>query len=308
MSVFSEVGRALSLVRSNQTSPAEHAPPPSQSFDAATPPPAPAARPASNPGPLSLHEPKHGEIYTFAPRLAADPHIVAPGDPNKEQKRRAAEEAAKYDHYERIIERNGGSVDEAPDQRNLLAIRRPTDTNANGGKGQYDDLAVVIWKDEQGNKHVREYRANTEPTAQYQDNSDHTRDVNGDGRGELGRLPAGHYELEANWSFRKWVTTCDGDTYGMLEGADVQAEYDVNRDGRFDEGVTGDGGETMLWHQGDDDNVNSAGCQTMPPDDYRAFQEALGDDTNFSYTLVEEDVASGDVEAPHIPYDSGGYV
>lgn len=262
-----------------------------------------AARPTSAPNMISADRYVDArrapvELNPVAYVAGDDPRVLAPDDPRKTAERAAAREEHEYDYYRKLIERNGGTFDETPGARNMVAVRRPTNTGANGRKGVYDDTAVLIWKDDQGHKHVRQYKANTEPTAQYVDNARHTEDVNGDGKGELGRLPPGHYELEHNWSLKKFITTGDGDTYGMLAGAKVSAEYDTNRDGEFNDGATGPGGETMIWHQGSENNVNSAGCQTMPPDDFGRFNDDMEGATSIRYTLVNEDPAKGDVVAP----------
>ena len=241
------------------------------------------------------------ELNPVALEASPEPDVIAPGELGKPAEPDPAREEYEYDYYRKLIDANGGTFDESPDARNLIAIRRPTDTRANGGKGEYDDVAVLVWKDDEGRKHVRSYKCNTEPTSQYVDTEQHTRDVNGDGNGELGRLPPGHYKLEHNWSLRKFITTGDGDTYGMLAGAKVEAEYDINRDGKFNDGATGPGGETMIWHQGDDENVNSAGCQTMPPDEFAEFNDDMEGAETIRYTLVNEDPAKGNVVAPPPP-------
>lgn len=85
MPTVSEVGRTLPLPRRDEAEPAERASTRSRFFDAITPQPAPAARSEAHRGPLSLAEPKPGEIFPFAPRLAPDNaantalHATGPG-------------------------------------------------------------------------------------------------------------------------------------------------------------------------------------------------------------------------------------
>ncbi|WP_336084410.1 WXG100 family type VII secretion target [Nocardia sp. SSK8] len=113
-----------------------------------------------------------------SPKNISDPDIQAPGQTSRAQQ----EIDAKYDYYKAMIERNGGTFDSGADQKNLLAIRKETNTAANGGNGVYDDKAVLLWVDERGVKHVSEYTANTDPTNRYINNESETRDVNGDGK------------------------------------------------------------------------------------------------------------------------------
>jgi hypothetical protein len=78
-----------------------------------------------------------------------------------------SEAQQQYDYYSNIIRQNGFSFDEqhssdglsSRPNRNLLFFRTPTDLDANGGRGAYDDTAVLLWKDA-GGKHVRTYHAN----------------------------------------------------------------------------------------------------------------------------------------------------
>ncbi|MBF6354926.1 hypothetical protein IU449_10270 [Nocardia higoensis] len=231
----------------------------------------------------------------------SDPDILAPGQTSPSQQKIDA----KYDYYKSLIERNGGIVDTGIDQKNMVAIRRETNTFANNGQGIYDDKAVLIWVDDHGIKHVSEYKANTDPTARYIDNPNETRDVNGDGTKELGRLPAGTYEYGHNWFKNKHDTVGDGNVFTMPEDARVAAEYDTNHDGLFNDNAFGEGGESMFWHCGREGDVASAGCQTMPPDDWSRFvtdmgvsltDKYTGDQVPLRYTLVNENRANGNTE------------
>ncbi|MGW4634768.1 WXG100 family type VII secretion target [Nocardia sp. NPDC004415] len=236
-----------------------------------------------------------------SPKNISDPDIQAPGQTSRAQK----DIDAKYDYYKAMIERNGGTFDSGADQKNLLAIRKETNTAANGGNGVYDDKAVLLWVDEQGIKHVSEYKANTDPTNRYLNDENATEDVNGDGVKELGRLPAGSYEFEHRWDRDKHGSVGDGNIFGMPVGVEAEAEYDTNRDGLFNDNARGVGGQTMNWHCGREGDVASAGCQTMPPEDWSRFTADMGvsalgkftgDDVSLRYTLVNEDRANGNTE------------
>ncbi|WP_164014541.1 hypothetical protein [Pyxidicoccus trucidator] len=238
--------------------------------------------------------------------VADDPKVLAPEDPQAVQERRIKEEAEQYDHYKAMIEKNGGTFDSAPGKRNMLAIRHDTNTKANDGKGAYDDKAVLLWVDEKGGKHCTTYNACTEPGEQML-GEDYGEAIGGDDRKDLGRLPAGSYTYhlrndygrELAGFFKRGPFDNEGtrQILGAPEGADWQAEYDIDHDGDFDENVRGKDGEESLWHMGREDNPRSAGCQTMPPEDWRRFLHDLDlkEDQSLNYTLVQEDPAKGNV-------------
>jgi predicted chitinase len=187
-------------------------------------------------------------------------------------------EAEKYDHYKKIIEAQGGRVNETPGQRNLLGLRQETNTNANGGQGVYDDKMVMLWKDASGTPRVREYQANTEPSARYRGRMG--QDVNGDGRLDQGRLSTGTYEYG-------FSTYRGGPALAMI--GDSQVERDTNQDGLFNDGRKSGGGNSMLFHVGGNNMTGSAGCQTMPPAEYDRFWRDLtrdGKSARLNYTLV----------------------
>ncbi|MEW5849044.1 MAG: hypothetical protein AB2A00_09520 [Myxococcota bacterium] len=193
-------------------------------------------------------------------------------------------EAQKYDYYRNLIEQNGGRVNDAPGARNMLAVRNETSTRANGGRGAYDDHFAMIWRDAQGNPHVREYRGNTEPSAQYEGR--YGEDANRDGRRDLGRLRPGFYEFSGNGQFL-------GRQSLRMRG-DPLVDRDTNHDGRFNDGATTRGGNSMLIHRGGEDGnprgTWSAGCQTMPTSEYDRFWRDLTDNgrrrPQLGYTLV----------------------
>ena len=55
-------------------------------------------------------------------------------------------------------------------------------------------------------------------------------------------------------------------------------------------GIVSSAGVSMLFHAGGDRGVGSAGCQTMPPDEYERFWSdvnADGDPGVIGYTLID---------------------
>lgn len=217
---------------------------------------------------------------------------------------------AEYDYYKAMIQRNYGVFESSVGKKNLVTIRHETNVHANDDKGEYDDTAALLWIDDDGRKHVSRYRANADPIGKYLNVEDATRDVNGDGVMELGRLPVGSYYLEHRFDNQKIGTVGNGNIFGMPAGTEAQAEYDVNHDGSFSENYRGIGGDTMFWHGGREGDVASAGCNTMSPDDFERFINDMGvsaidaynpvtDPVSLRYTLVDEDPGKGDV-----PYQS----
>lgn len=172
----------------------------------------------------------------------------------------------------------------------VVALRTDTATGANGGKGVYDDRIAVVWKDAAGQYQARLFAGNTEPSGQYgsdgpkADRGSHT-DMDGDGRMDLGRLQAGTIRYE------RAAGTFLGGSFFRAANTQV-AERDTNHDGRFtaadaDRIDPSGAGRSMLIHQGGTSNTWSAGCQTIPKAEYADFLAALGNQTAFSYVLVD---------------------
>ena len=195
---------------------------------------------------------------------------------------RGMTEAQKYDHYKALAEAHGGQVKTGANQKNIVGLRTPTDADENGGGGRYDDKFAMFWTDAQGTKRVREYTGNTDPSARYRGRMG--QDANGDGRLDQGRLPSGSYEFTTGYSSRL------GRTLNPVR--DSQVERDTNQDGVFgnDGGRMTGGGSSMLFHAGGSSITGSAGCQTMPPDEYARFWRDLnsgGTNGRVGYTLIE---------------------
>jgi peptidoglycan hydrolase-like protein with peptidoglycan-binding domain len=190
----------------------------------------------------------------------------------------SAAEARKYDEYRATIERNGGKFREGPEQRNILAFRTPTNAHANGATGAYDDKTVMLWKDAQGNKRVREYQSNTDPTSQYAGKNGYAQNP--------GRLQEGYHEFrsrlyhpDSSDSIKQALEPVRAVKYQRLSAADGKSV------------VGGGSNSSFLFHGGAADNTLSAGCQTMPPNEWSRFWRdvhAAGDPGVMGYTLVRK--------------------
>ncbi|MGY1519037.1 hypothetical protein [Luteimonas sp. A482] len=197
------------------------------------------------------------------------------------------------------------------------------------GTGLYDDQVVVLTRTANGEGRIfLTGRASTEPTAQYshQAGSDGTRpfgdrdferrqiapaagyedvawrriqgdDVNGDTMRDLGRLAEGTIEMQiarhdnpaaarTDTAFRPSPEQLRPERIGG------RVQRDTNGDGLFTvadlEGVQGLN-NTFKIHSGSRNNTDSAGCQTIHPNDYSAFIDAAQSNprqTRWQYVLT----------------------
>lgn len=243
-------------------------------------------------------------------------------------------EAQRYDVYASIVAIRGQDAAQTAlsnQERVILGLRRETATPAGiddpntrasewqAGTGVYDDRIVVLWKDEDGGRHVFESnRANTEPTAQY---DAHARpgfgregtpyatvewrrgegvDANGDGTSDLGRLADGTIEmLETTHPATRVRRPIVGPnefslrpTPEAIENGNDLVQRDTNGDGWFnaaDVAGTQDLNRTFKIHPGSAGNTDSAGCQTVHPAEYDAFIRAVRgnpEQDRWQYVLV----------------------
>lgn len=188
-------------------------------------------------------------------------------------------ESQKYELYADYFKQKGVKLDTRPEQRSILGLRVTTNSKANGNKGAYDDRMVVLWTDKNGQKRVKEFlTANTEPNYRYVANGRAERDVNRDGKKELGRIGDGAYEFyKDSWKYGNALREADNV---------MPALYDTNGDGNYDNRDTKANAGGILFHQGLKDDVGSMGCQTLPPGKFTEFWNSLGGDNRFTYLLV----------------------
>jgi len=195
-----------------------------------------------------------------------------------------------------VAQRGNTAANEAmaTQDRVVLGLRDENRTTEARGRGVYDDRIVVLWKDAQGQGHVREFnQATTEPTAQYDGHAKTTprspgfgnvaprtktegEDVNGDRVKDLGRLGEGTTEMRATTHPRHG----HADEFALRPSQDAvtagagRVERDSNGDGWFDardtQGVQ-DLNDTFKIHRGSRANTDSAGCQTIGGGEYDDF-------------------------------------
>lgn len=233
--------------------------------------------------------------------------------------------AQKFDVYASIVETRGSQAAKDALQNEesvLLGLRKETSTLASmgdrgpRGTGVYDDHIVVLRKQANGERHVFiADRASTEPTAQYDERAEpgprrertpyanvawrrsEGEDVNRDDISDMGRLAEGTIEMaDADHPNPRLAMTTDAfrpSVEQMRPPRDAhRVQRDSNGDGWFTQndinGVQGLNPSFKI-HSGSRANTDSAGCQTIHPADYLAFNNAARanpQQTRWQYVLT----------------------
>ena len=210
-------------------------------------------------------------------------------------------QAQQHDVYASIIGTRGNDAARdalATQDRVILGLRNEDQTTQARGQGVYNDRIVVLWTDNDGNRHAREFNdSTTEPTAQYDGHAKTTprspgfenvatrtktegADVNGDRIRDLGRLAEGSTEMQATTHPRR----DHADEFSLRPTAAAIAagsnriERDSNGDGWFDSRDTHgvqDLNNTFKIHRGSRANTDSAGCQTIGNHEYGDFVSSV---------------------------------
>lgn len=204
-------------------------------------------------------------------------------------------DAEKYDMYSQFFMRYGVNVNALdPGARVLLGLRITSNTRTRAGAGEYNDRLVVVWRDEGGAKHVKEFVANTEPSSRYEDTPENRKirpgkitkvSADGDRRGDLGCLPDGLY------NYKRDKSGTFGDVLRPI--SDIFVVRDVDHDGDFDAADQAasvremlNSHDSILFHKGANSFTGSAGCQTLQPAEFAKFWAALGGQSRFQYALA----------------------
>jgi LysM repeat protein len=193
-------------------------------------------------------------------------------------------ETQKYDLYAPYFARYGVKLAEtALKTRVILGLRVTSSTKVNQGQGEYNDRIIVAWQNDDGGKCLKEFEANTEPSARYEDESGE--DANKDRRPDLGCLPDGLF------IFKKDKSPRFGNVLRPLN--DIYVVRDVDHDGDFDSMDKAasvekllNSGKTILFHRGGQNFTGSAGCQTMLSANFNNFWKSLGNQKQFQYVLA----------------------
>ncbi len=211
-------------------------------------------------------------------------------------------EAERYDAYQRMVEERGGTWKDQPGDRNVMAFRTDQNYKTAPRGGVYNDKFVMAWKDADGTKHVRDYQGNTDPAGSSAGRFGE--DINGDGRRDLGRVPEGHYEYQTGVHYGREQRQ-PGSLYAKaLRPTGTQAaERDTNQDGNFDSRDQMGTSNDMLFHQGGTNTTSSAGCLTLPPQEWQRFWgdvNSSGNPGKIGVTVVngQDPVTSGQSTSP----------
>jgi hypothetical protein len=215
---------------------------------------------------------------------AADKKPTKSSTPPKMPNTDGMTEKQKFDTYAKIVNERGNEKARKALKNGdavILGLRKETPTYERGGRGAYDDRIVVIRKDkESGQVHVDEFkRANTEPMGLHDGKVG--ADPNRDGKKDLGRLTTGTIEMikaeHPNVKEAGTIFALRPSPNAVRHGQNG-VERDTNHDGWFNEKDKKrftNLNRTFKIHAGKDKHVRSAGCNTIHPQDYKKFEEAV---------------------------------
>lgn len=209
---------------------------------------------------------------------------------------KGASEARQYDHYKRMLEARGFTLD--PTNPTVVGMRGLDTTgaaHATTSAAKYDDTLVVLTKDAKGNPHVSTFPGSTHPgqSTSATMGSDGVPDVNGDKQADVGMINAGEYKVVPTHDHagnKAWaIQTVDGS--GVLPGV-----RDTNHDGKYSEAErnasqsrapAADALTGVMIHQGGVANPWSTGCVNLSQSNnvYPEFIKAVGG-SNQSMKLV----------------------
>lgn len=209
-------------------------------------------------------------------------------------------------HYTNMLRQQG--VEVQPGQTYVVGLRglspsgQRTESTTNGNHlraqneqgNRYNDSFVVLSPGENGQHSVQVIRGATYPG---QSRSTQSPDSNGDGVGDVGMIRPGTYQVRPNGNHRGSASYHVRNENG---GGRLAGWRDTNHDGNYSASErarseqNGDTLSAVLFHAGNDTRARSIGCQTMAPDDYQNFIEAVGGRRgSFSYTLIDANQGQG---------------
>ncbi|MBI4751770.1 MAG: hypothetical protein HY774_25080 [Acidobacteria bacterium] len=192
----------------------------------------------------------------------------------------------------------------------IMSLRRENNTRDNAGRGIYDDLTMVMWKEKNVINNIRIFESNTEPSSRYEGSRTKRgegNDVDGDGINDLGRVPDGIYQyskvfhretgrfgpIQNDKRILEENDPIKNPDYNILRSTkNIYAERDSNHDGRFDKNDPIKFRDrlnafyTFYFHRGGSNSTGSAGCQTMKQAVFDRFCTALANQNTFYYVLV----------------------
>src|SRR5262245_49024470 len=199
---------------------------------------------------------------------------------------KGASEARQYEHYKKMLEARGFTLDPTnPTVVGMRGIDSTGSAHATTSAAKYDDTLVVLSKDAKGNPHVSTFPGSTHPgqSTSATMGSDDVPDVNGDKQADVGMINAGEYKVVPTHDHagnKAWaIQTVDGS--GRLPGV-----RDTDHDGKYTEAerdasqsrATPDALTGVMIHQGGASNPWSTGCVNLSQNSnvYPEFIKAVG--------------------------------
>jgi len=87
-----------------------------------------------------------------------------PGEVGREIISRDATPSERYEYYERLVKKRFGVFREGADEINIIGIRgMQYGKQVSNVVGQSNDTIAIVWRDEDGNRHVREFTGSVDP-------------------------------------------------------------------------------------------------------------------------------------------------
>jgi hypothetical protein len=205
-----------------------------------------------------------------------------------------ASQAEQYEHYKRIIEVRGCTLD--PNSPTVLAVPGMSSDGAahtTTSSTHYDDTIVVLTRDAKGDPHVTTLPGSTHPgqTRASIGGRVGVPDVNGDGQADVGMIEPGEYRLTPHGEHNgaaAWDVKTESNS-GNLPGV-----RDTDHDGNFTSAECaasesrGDTLNEVMIHQGGPNAPQSAGCLNLSSNStvYPHFIQAVGGATESMKLIV----------------------
>ncbi len=178
-------------------------------------------------------------------------------------------EAQAYEMYARLVQKTLWRViDQTPKKRTVIGLRGSYPGSLKwhyNAPNQYNDSLVLMWRDERGAPHVREYPINTD-TGVYDFGSDSSSSLRANR----------HYPYINGWHRDYNALKIDLSSYPVRDDTNNNGHWDSDRNGWLDGPEFGDDydrlGSGHNIHAGNNNgplsealiNIASAGCQVIP--------------------------------------------
>ncbi len=174
-----------------------------------------------------------------------------------------------YNMYQHLVRTTlWRELDQSPEHRNVIGIRGAYPGSLNwhyNAPNQYNDTIVLLWRDEQGIAHVKEYPVNTD-TGVYDFGADNSSSLRANR----------HYPYINGWHRDYNALQIDLPSYPVRDDTNNNGHWDSDRNGWLEGNADGQDynrlGTAHNIHAGNESgaleeilvNIASAGCQVIP--------------------------------------------